>query len=100
MEAIPTSKLPQLLDLCVNHHDGFTLSEKDRKYLEGWQHCLLAIAGKLKFSTLSQQNITGHRFSIKTKLPNLGGMKSLKLDGSSPKAIQNPSTEVGNPFMN
>ena len=44
--SIPTSRLSLLLDLSVNHTDNFKLHETDKKYLEGWQHCLLSIAGK------------------------------------------------------
>ena len=41
------SRLAKLLDLSVNHNDGFVLNPDDKNYLAGWQHCLLAITGKV-----------------------------------------------------
>ena len=46
LEAPPSSRLALLLKLSVTHSDGFQLHEADRKYMEGWQHCLMAIQSK------------------------------------------------------
>ena len=46
LEAVPTSRLALLLKLSVTHSDGFKLQEADRKYMEGWQHCLMALQSK------------------------------------------------------
>ena len=42
----PASRLALLLKLTINHNDGFQLHEEDRKYMEGWQHCLMSIQSK------------------------------------------------------
>ena len=43
---VPRSKLSQLLKATANPA-GCIMPEKDRSYLEGWQHALMALQGKL-----------------------------------------------------
>ena len=40
------SRLAVLLELGVNHADGYEYTSGDRSYLQGWRHCLLALQGK------------------------------------------------------
>ena len=44
---IPASRLSLLLNLSVRHADTFSLHESDKKYMEGWQHALLCMQGKI-----------------------------------------------------
>ena len=51
----PRSKLTQLLKATTNPA-GCLMAEKDRSYLEGWQHALMAIQGKPLFNQRINQN--------------------------------------------
>ena len=74
LETAPSSRLALLLKLSVTHSDGFQLHEADRKYMEGWQHCLMAIQSKYQL------------FQICLKMPSFDQI-GVKLPKSQPNKL-------------